>query len=157
MATDKGGEAPPKEVKVIGKGRGRSKLPLILIVILAGAGAVLKFTVFKETFRYSGTLEATKVDLSSQVASKIEAIKVQEGDHVKEGDSLVGLSCDDVKVAADLANENYTRSLRLLRGGSGSQENLDQTKNRKDDAEVRLRWCNIQSPIPGSVLSRYHE
>jgi len=135
----------------------KSKLPLIVIGILVVAGVILKLTLFKETFRYSGTLEATKVDLSSEVASKIESVKVQEGDHVKEGQDLLSLTCDEIKVATDLANENYTRSLRLLKGGSGSQESLDQTKNRKDDADVRLHWCNIQSPISGSVLSRYHE
>lgn len=134
----------------------RSQAPII-VVLLVVVGLIVKFVVFKETFRYSGTLEATKVDLSSEVASKIDAVKVQEGEHIKEGQELVALACEDIKVAADLANENYNRSLRLLKGGSGSQENLDQMKNRKDDADVRLRWCSVQSPISGVVLNRFHE
>jgi HlyD family secretion protein len=38
-----------------------------------------------------------------------------------------------------------------------SQDALDQFQNRKDDIDVRLKWCKIESPIRGSVLSRYHE
>jgi HlyD family secretion protein len=34
---------------------------------------------------------------------------------------------------------------------------MDQVKNKKQDADVRLAWCSIQSPIQGTVLSRYHE
>jgi HlyD family secretion protein len=139
------------------KQKKKSKLPLILIAVGVVVGVVLRFTVFRETFRYAGTLEATKVDLSSEVASKIDAVKVYEGDHIKDGQELVQLSCEDIKVAADLANENYGRALRLYKGGSGSQETLDQMKNRKEDGDVRLRWCLIQSPIHGTVLSRYHE
>jgi HlyD family secretion protein len=34
---------------------------------------------------------------------------------------------------------------------------MDLVKNRKDDADVRMSWCRVQSPIDGTVLSRYHE
>ena len=139
-------------------GKKRSKLPLVLVLVaLVGGGIALRYTVFANDFRYSGTLEATKVDISSEVPSKVQAVNVQEGDEVQAGQSLINLDCADIKVAADLANENYQRALRLFHGGSGSQETLDQTKNRKDDADVRLSWCNITSPLKGSVLSRYHE
>jgi HlyD family secretion protein len=141
------------------KQKKNSKIPwrIVFVVVAIAVGIVLRFTVFRETFRYAGTLEATKVDLSSEVPSKIEAVKVYEGDHIKDGQELVDLSCEDIKVASDLANENYQRALRLYKGGSGSQESLDQMKNRNEDANVRLHWCLIQSPIHGTVLSRYHE
>ena len=135
------------------------KKPLLigLAVLLIAAGVVVKFVIFRREFLYAGTLEATKVDLSAQVASTIAAVEVREGDHVTDGQELVKLACEDVKVAADLTNENYVRNLRLFKAGSASQEVLDQMKNRKDDADVHVDWCTLHSPIHGTVLSRYHE
>ncbi len=135
------------------------KLPRIVIGVLI-VGAVVftvKYLFFKPDFRYAGTLEATKVDLSSQVPSKIAEVYVHEGDHVTAGEKLVTLSCEDIKVADDIATENYNRTLRLFKSGTASQESLDQMKNRKDDVDVRLGWCEVSSPIQGTILSRYHE
>jgi HlyD family secretion protein len=69
----------------------------------------------------------------------------------------VSLVCDDTKVAADLANTNFARNERLFKAGTVSQETMDQVKNRKDEADVRMSWCAVHSPISGTVLSRYHE
>jgi membrane fusion protein YbhG len=130
----------------------------IVLAILAGAaGFAIKKFYFDTGFLYAGTLEATKVDLSSQLASSIAAVKVQEGDHVTSDQEVVGLTCDDVKVEADLARINYDRGLRLYKAGSMSKEAWDQVRNRKEDSDVRMSWCSIHSPINGTVLSRYHE
>jgi HlyD family secretion protein len=135
----------------------KKKLIIILAVVIIGIGILVKITFFPGDFRYAGTLEATKVDISAQVPSRIESVRVQEGDHISLDQDLVVLSCEDIKVAADLANQNFNRADRLLRGGSGSQETLDQMKNRKDDADVKVSWCQIKSPITGNVLNRYRE
>ncbi len=134
-----------------------SRIILIAAAIALIAAGVLKFVVFKGEFLYAGTLEATKVDLSSRISSAISSVKAQEGDHVAESQELVTLACEDIKVAAELANDNYRRTLGLFRTGTASQETMDQVKNRKEDADVRLSWCSIKSPITGTVLSRYHE
>lgn len=131
---------------------------IIAVVVLAIiAAAVWKFVSSRNDFRYAGTLEATKVDLSARVPSAIGAVKVQEGDQVKENQDLVLLTCEDIKVDGNLANENYKRNLRLFRAGTVSQETMDLVRNKKEDADVRLDWCAIRSPIRGTVLSRYHE
>jgi HlyD family secretion protein len=136
----------------------KSPKKLILIVgILIVAGVAIKLTFFNRQFLYAGTLEATKVDLSSRLASALDKVEVQEGDHVTENQELVTLICDDTKVASDLANTNFTRNERLFKAGTVSQEAMDQVKNRKEDTDVRMSWCSIHSPIAGSVLSRYHE
>ena len=136
----------------------RSRLSLmILILILIAAAIGIKMIYFNHGFLYAGTLEATKVDLSAQLASTIAEVKKQEGDRVTANEEVITLTCEDVKVAADLARINYDRGLRLYKAGSMSQENWDQVRNRKEDSDVRLGWCSIRSPIEGTVLSRYHE
>jgi HlyD family secretion protein len=130
---------------------------IILIVILIAAGVAIKTIFFKSNFLYAGTLEATKVDLSAQLSSPIARVTVQEGERLAKGQEAVALVCDDTKVAADLARINYDRGLRLYKAGSMSQDSWDQVKNHKEDSDVKMSWCTIQSPIDAVVLSRYHE
>jgi len=130
-------------------------LPAVIAVLAAGMASKKYF--FDNRFLYAGTLESTKVDLSSQLSSSIANVKVHEGDHVTTGQELISLTCDDTKVDADLARTNAARGARLYKVGSMSQEAWDQVNNRKEETDVRLGWCSIRSPIDGTVLSRYHE
>lgn len=133
----------------------RKILTVAASVIALGAAAA--FFLLREPFLYAGTLEATKIDLSARLAAAIDQVRVQEGDRVKPGDTLVTLACEDYKIAARLAHENYDRSQKLSKIGSVSAETMDQVRRQRDDADVRLAWCSIASPIEGKVLSRYHE
>jgi HlyD family secretion protein len=136
------------------------KAPRIILIgvgVAIAAAIAAKLLFFRGEFLYAGTLEATKVDLSARISSAISAVNVQEGDHITENEELVTLACEDVKVASDLANDNFRRTVGLYRAGTASQETMDQVKNRKEDADVRLGWCSVRSPISGTVLSRYHE
>jgi HlyD family secretion protein len=135
---------PPKKIIV----------PIVLLVVGA---IVVKYVIFKKPFLYAGTLEATKVDLSARLSSAIQEVRVQEGNRVKQGDVLVSFSCEDVKISAKLAEENYERYRKLSKTGSATQEMMDQIRSKKEDADTRLSWCFIVSPIQGKVLSRYHE
>lgn len=131
---------------------------LILVLILAGAAyfAMRHFNK-AEKFRYAGTIETTKVELSARVASNIEKINVKEGDLVKKDDTLLTLNCEDIKIAKDLAQRNFKRYSNLAKSGSATPETLDLMRNRKEDAELKLDWCTIQAPLAGKILSRYHE
>jgi len=130
---------------------------VIAIVVAIGIGVAVKLLWFEGTFRYAGTLEATKVDISSQVPSTISAVHVREGDHVTQNQLLIDLACPDIAIADQLATINYERNMRLFRSGTASRETLDQVTNRKNDADIRLGWCKISSPLYGTVLNRYHE
>ena len=130
---------------------------LIGLIGLVAFGLGIKAFLSKSDFLFAGTLEATKVDLSAQLPSSIAEVKVREGDHVAAGEELVALSCEDYKVAVELAHQNYNRNQHLFRTGTVTQDTLDQVKNRKEDADIHLKWCSIRSPIQGTVLSRYHE
>jgi HlyD family secretion protein len=133
------------------------KIVLIGIAVVIVAAIAVKFTFFKGDFLFAGTLEATKVDLSARLSSAIKCVRVQEGDRVAESQELIALACEDVKVAADLAHTNFERTKGLLEAGTSSQDAMDQVRSRKEDADVRLNWCSIRSPINGTVLNRYHE
>lgn len=144
---------PPKSKK----GLARTFIVLLLIAALVAAGVWAKYNLFKEDFLFAGTLEATKVDLSAQLPSTISEMKVREGDPVSRGQELVTLSCEDFLVASRLATENFERNLRLFKTGIVSQEAFDQFKSRKEDTDLKLKWCTIRSPIEGTVLSRFRE
>lgn len=135
----------------------KTRTALAAMVAAAALGLAVKQLFFGKPFLYAGTLEATKVDLSSRLSSPIARVTPQEGDRVTRDEEVVTLLCDDVKVAADLANVNYQRSLRLIKNGTISPDQMDQVRNRKEDSDVRLGWCSIRSPIDGTVLSRFHE
>ena len=134
-----------------------SKIILTVVALVIAGVLIVRYWDSQNNFMYAGTLDATMVDLSSQVASTIKAVKVHEGDHVTKGQTLVVLSCDDLKVAEDLININYARTLHLFDTGATSKEAMDEARNRKQDIDVRVGWCTIRSPIEGTVLSRYHE
>jgi len=135
----------------------KSRVALIVCGALVALGGAVKLLFFRAPFLYAGTLEATKVDLSSRLSEPIAQVVPQEGDRVTKDETVVRLVCDDVKVAADLANVNFQRSARLFKNGTISPDAMDQVRNRKQDSDVRLSWCDIRSPIDGTVLSRYHE
>ncbi len=133
------------------------KIVALAAVVAAAAAAAVKLVFFPAPFLYAGTLEATKVDLSARLSSTIAAVIPQEGDPVTKDESLVRLTCDETKVAADLADVNFRRATRLFKAGTLSPDAMDQVNNRKEDSDVRLGWCEVRSPIDGTVLNRYHE
>jgi HlyD family secretion protein len=133
------------------------KRAIIAVIVLVALSFAVKYFVFPKRFFYAGTLEGTKVDVSSQLSSTIDKVAAREGDHVKKGQTLVELSCPDFVVAYDIADINYNRNLKLLKAGTVTQEVLDQLKAKRDQAKIKVDWCVIGSPIDGTVLSRYHE
>ncbi|MEI6805246.1 MAG: efflux RND transporter periplasmic adaptor subunit [Myxococcaceae bacterium] len=130
---------------------------LIGLVLLSLVGFGIKLILTPKDFSYAGTLEATQIDLSAQLPSTIASVSFREGDHVTANQELIKLSCEDFTLASRLANQNYDRNLRLFKSGTVSQDTIDQVKNKKDEADLRVKWCSIASPIHGTILSRYHE
>ncbi len=133
------------------------KIRIGITVLLLIIGVVLKVYIFKKPFSYAGTIEATKVDISARLTSVISKINFKEGDHIKKGQLLMILACEDYKLTDQIATVDFVRADKLYRQGSQSKEVFDQMKNKKDDADLKLSWCNITSPIDGVVLNKYHE
>lgn len=129
-------------------------IALTVAIVLA---SVLYIYNHNKEFLYAGTLDATKVDLSSELPSRIAAINVQEGDHTQTGQKLITLSCENYLVDAKLANRNYIRNINLFKIEAIRDDTLDLFANQKANADIHVDWCTIRSPIQGTVLSRYHE
>lgn len=130
---------------------------ILIVILLVLIAITLKYTVFKKEFLYAGTIDATKVELASQLPSVISEIHAQEGDHINIGEPLVTLACDDYKADSVIANTEYDRHLRMYQKSAVSAELFEVVRKRKQDADIHLQWCSIQSPIQGTVLGRYHE
>lgn len=126
----------------------------IILVLVIIATYILSIN---KPFLYAGTLEVTKVDISSRLAAAINQVKVYEGDRVSEGEELVTFLGEDFKVTAELAKENYNRYNKLVKQGFTTPENIDQLTNALEEAIIKVKWLSLSSPLNGTVLDRYHE
>lgn len=110
-----------------------------------------------DQFRYSGTVETTKVTLSAKVASDILKLPLEEGDEVKAGDVVVQLNDDKFRIAAKQLDNSYGRSCKLKRDGYIPDEQHDVTVMHKDTNDLYIKWCKITAPISGVVVTKFKE
>jgi HlyD family secretion protein len=127
-------------------------IPVIIIAL------VVYFNFIKKhDFLYAGTIEATKIDISSRISSVISSFPAREGNKIKKGDILVQMACEDIKQNFDLSKSDYDRGHRLFKTGSLSEENLDHLKSKNDDSSLKLDWCTVKAAKDASVLNTYRE
>ncbi|UOF02104.1 efflux RND transporter periplasmic adaptor subunit [Bdellovibrio reynosensis] len=132
-------------------------LPIAVVLVLLLLAYLVKLFFFKKEFSYAGTVEITRVDIPARVPSVIKTFEVKEGETVKEGQKLLSLACEDVRIAYDLIKSSYDRTRKLYKGGSIAQEAYDQVNNKMLDTELKLSWCDIASPLKGTVITTYFE
>jgi HlyD family secretion protein len=128
-------------------------IPVVAAVVLF---ALWKW-LFPGPFAYAGTVEATEVDVPARVASVIAKVEVAEGSEVRKGQPLFRLACEDIGLAARLAEANYRRAEALLKSGSMPQAEYDRARFQRDDALLKRGWCRVSSPVAGTVLYTYFE
>jgi HlyD family secretion protein len=129
----------------------------VFLIVLVGAALFINILFFNDQFRYAGTLEATKVDLAARLPAAISEVRVYEGDSATKGQTLIRFACEDFKIDARFAQEEYNRNKKLLKDSFISPSVLDRYRSSMEDANTKVNWCTITSPINGKVLSRYHE
>ncbi|MBF0361932.1 MAG: efflux RND transporter periplasmic adaptor subunit [Oligoflexia bacterium] len=129
----------------------------LFIILTISAGFIYHKVVNKEGFYYSGTVEATKIDLSSRLQSVVEKIYVDEGDEIKVGSPLVKLSCEDIIVALRQSKQDFERGKRLFKEKSIPQDRFEHLQTSLDDLTIKNSWCEIASPIGGTILNKYKE
>jgi|AGTN01.2.fsa_nt_gi RND family efflux transporter, MFP subunit len=135
------------------------KKKIIIAAAVIALASLLTFILLskRRPFLYAGTVEATEVDISARLNAVIDEVKVREGAKVKKGETLVRLSVDDIRIAAERTGRDFERAEKLIKAGSINQETYDRAKFARDDAALRLSWGTIASPSDGTVLTRYHE
>lgn len=134
----------------------RKSLYLAIVLVIVGGAVFIDFLA-NNNFRYAGTLEVTYVDLSARLAAAIDEVRVYEGDRVTASQVLIVFDCEDFKLDAKLAKEDYERNIQLLKEDFISPSAIDAYKNSLDNANTKVSWCTLTSPIDGKVISRYHE
>ncbi len=131
---------------------------IVAIALVALVAVVFIIRLFmRGPFVYAGTLETTKVILTSRVASDVSDFYVTEGDTVVAGQPLASLSCDVYKISAHQINSDYDRAVILRDKGHMSQAEFDVISRSKQDNDLKLDWCNIKSPINGMVITKFRE
>lgn len=134
---------------------------IFFIAIVGGGYFFLKqhnfYGFFEEKFDYAGTLEATRVVVPSRLPSKIVEFDVMEGDRLTKGQVIAKLDDSDLKISLKEISSQYARCKKLYENGHYSQSDFEALEAKKDDLELKVRWCTITSPIDGVVLSKYKE
>ncbi|HNW45488.1 MAG TPA: efflux RND transporter periplasmic adaptor subunit [Elusimicrobiales bacterium] len=134
------------------------KKKIIPVILLAAVALGIFYKVRAGgDFRYSGTIEATEVDLSARIQGVISSYGAREGEPVKKGQAVAALDCADLRLAAGLAQEDFARAAELYKGGSMSRENYDRARYKRDDSALKVDWCSIKSPVNGRLLYAYRE
>lgn len=129
---------------------------IVIIAIVVGI-VVAKYIFARRPFYYAGTLETTKVVVSARVASDISDVYVIEGDNVSEGQPLIEMSCDVYKILAQQIDRDFERATQLQMRGHLADAEYDALTRTKRDNDLKLRWCRVESPINGMVITRFRE
>lgn len=130
---------------------------VVVVVAVAIVAVVIKHFVARRPFYYAGTLETTNVVVSARVASDVSGVFVIEGDSVSEGQPLMELSCDVYKIFAVQINREFDRAVQLQARGHMADSEYDTLARTKQDNDLKLRWCQVLSPINGMVITKFRE
>lgn len=135
----------------------KKRMKFLIPLAVLGLGALVYWRIQSNKFAYAGTVEATEVDVASQVSSTIASLQADEGQSVTLGQPLVTLDGPDYKLTQSLANDDYERGLKLYQAGSMAVENFNHLKSQKDLADLHVQWCSVTSPLTATILTKYHE
>ncbi|MBU0691394.1 HlyD family efflux transporter periplasmic adaptor subunit [bacterium] len=139
---------------------GKGWIVLIQVILLTGC------TTGEKELNPSGTLEATEIEIASEIAARITEVRPELGSFVQSGDTLIvldtrliGFQKDQVeasrgsiqaqiRVASDglaqardnlnLAETTLQRTTSLLQQGSATQQQVDELRTRRDNAKTAL-------------------
>lgn len=134
------------------------KLTIVLgIVCVAASFAVYKYFESGKEFCYAGTLETTKVILSSKVGTDIISLPVEEGNTIKKGEIIAKLNADSFRIASAQLDADYKRYKKLQNSGFATKEEFDRIERAKKENDLKIEWCDIKSPISGIIITKFKE
>lgn len=135
----------------------KKKYLLLIPLILLIAATVNFLKDHFSPFRFSGTVEATQIIISSRISGNIQTISIKEGDLVKVDSELLKVDCKDIEVMFDRLADDYQRARKLSNSGATSKESMDKASSLFKEAEIKKSWCTIKSPIDGIVTNKFRE
>ncbi|HET9679772.1 MAG TPA: efflux RND transporter periplasmic adaptor subunit [Gammaproteobacteria bacterium] len=113
-----------------------------------------------------GSIRAVQgVDISNEVAGRVEKILFESGAHVEKGDLLVQLD-DSIEQAQlpgaqaqlELARSNYERTQKLVEQGLASEEQLDSAQSQLTQAQSAVKSLQatlskkaVRAPFSGTL------
>lgn len=118
---------------------------------------------------FNSTLETESVvDIYPQTAGQVEALLVEEGRIVKEGDPLLKIEDRELRVEVDESTANYDhlqknfarsedlyeRKLINKQDFETQQYQLEQARLRLERAKIRLSYTTVRAPFNGVVSAR---
>lgn len=152
----------------------RKKIIPLTVLALVVFGSVFYFEVFRKinfggsAINASGTIEVTEVEVASKIAGRITSLPVEEGDTVKENQTVATLSYDELEAlkhsaqaTLDNAQQNYSRTRALYATGSVSKQAYDNAlaaftgaKSQYEYTVANISNALLYSPITGTVLRK---
>jgi len=122
----------------------KKKVIIPIILILLTAFLVINHFIsnskLKDMISATGNLEFREIELSSEVAGKVDKLLIEEGDNVKSGQLLAIVNSDILKAQFDQANANLLASkakLSSLETGARKQE-INQANESVSQAQANL-------------------
>jgi len=146
---------------------------LILVAVIVVVAAAIYFTVSQPgtsgRFSASGTIEATEVNVGTQVGGTLVDVAVSEGDRIKRGGLIV--KTDDAMLKSQLAQaeaglEAAQAQAKQAPSGTSLRNELNayyaaysavkQAQAGVDIANTQLGFASVTAPLSGEVLSVPH-
>lgn len=107
--------------------------------------------------------------LSSRIASRVDAISVEDGDRFKKGDRLVEFNCTEARARRDRAGADHRASKQQLKSNRALAVHkavgeldlaLSEIQVQKTTAELALardvvKRCVVSAPYDGRVVERF--
>lgn len=118
---------------------------------------------------FNSTLETESVvDIYPQTTGQVEALFVEEGKVVKEGEPLLKIDDRELRVDADEANgnyehlkRNYARTQDLYERNLINKQDyetqtyqLEQARLRLERSKIRLAYATVRAPFAGVISAR---
>jgi membrane fusion protein (multidrug efflux system) len=130
---------------------------------LVTRGAISSFLSFNATLETEAV-----VDIFPQTSGQVEALLVEEGSVVEEGDPLLKIEDRELRVDVDETTANfehlqrnfartedlYQRNLINRQDYETQTYQLDQARLRLERAKIRLSYATVRAPFSGVISAR---
>ena len=156
------GGGPPGKGGPGGKAGKRSREALLVET------TALEPSTLERFYQTSGTLKALReAELYALQLGVITAVRVEEGDLVKKGDTLIKLDGRELALQSDSARlqlNNLSRELKRLEGAQGgviSSEEIDKQRYAVEEARAaaklskfQAKQTTVRAPFDGTIVER---